>query len=337
MESVKAGKILIIKLCCMGDIVQTTPAMRAFYEAGLEVHLLCSKWVKDIAGMVPFIHKIHIIDSGNPASIIAAILGLRYEKFDIVVNFHRDMKSYIFTALTGARLKAGFEWKGSGRMVDRVFPFDPAQHETQRYLSVARGLGYASEKEYTRLSATRAPLPGGEGKLRIGIFPAGGSNPGTVMPTKIWPAEKFNALIRMFEEKNAAVYVFGSPADRAAVEKAAGGTGARIMITSNIREFASYASGLGAFVASDTGPLHIAAALGVPTVGLFGPTSPEHFGARGENSVNLWEKQACPDSPCCEPLTFHKRKFLGCGDNICMKAITPEKVYDTVMASIKTL
>jgi ADP-heptose:LPS heptosyltransferase len=335
VESEKRKKVLVIKLCCLGDIVQTTPALRAFHEAGLEVHLLCSKWVKDIAGMVPFIDKTHVIDAGNPLSAAAALFRMRREKFDIAVNFHRDLKSFIFMKLAGARLTAGFEWKGSGGMVDRAFKFNPDIHETQRYLSVARGLGFKTDNEYTQLSAVPSELDGASGRLKIGIFPAGGSNPGTVMPTKIWPAEKFNALIRMLEENNAAVYAFGSVQDRPSVENAVKGTGAKIMITRAIGEFASYAAGLDAFVASDTGPLHIAAALGIPAIGIFGPTSPEHFGARGKKSVNLRESGACLDSPCCEPGTFHKRKFLDCADNICMKAVTPEKVFGAIMESLK--
>jgi ADP-heptose:LPS heptosyltransferase len=331
----KKEKILIIKLCCIGDIIQLTPALRAIKDSGAEVHLLCSKWVKEIAEMVPFIDKVHIIDTKNIFSIAAAFFGLRLEKFDIAVNFHRDLKSFIFMKLAGARLTAGFEWKGSGRLVDRAFQFDPNQHETQRYLSVARGLGYTTGNEYTEISAVATKLPGAEGRPKIGIFPGGGSTPGTKMPTKIWPAEKFNALIRLLERDKMEVYAFGSASDRTSVENAVNGTGAKTIITRSIKEFASYAAGLDAFTASDTGPLHIAAALGVPAIGIFGPTSPEHFGARGRKSVNLRESGACADSPCCEPETFHQRKFLDCADNICMKAVTPEKAFGAIIESLR--
>ncbi|HDT15044.1 MAG TPA: glycosyltransferase family 9 protein, partial [Firmicutes bacterium] len=74
------------------------------------------------------------------------------------------------------------------------------------------------------------------------------------------------------------------------------------------------------FVGPDTGPLHIAAAAGVNTIGLFGPSSPDVFGARGVNSVNITADENC--SPCYEPESVHKKFFLKCTDNICMKKIT---------------
>jgi ADP-heptose:LPS heptosyltransferase len=329
-DAAKVKKVLVIKLCCIGDIVQTTPALRAFKEAGLEVHLLCSGWVKDIAALVPFIDRVHVMDSGSILSVISTLLRLRSEKFGLAVNFHRDLRSYIFMTLSGAKVRAGFEWKGAARFLDRAFKFDADQHETIRYLTVARGLGYAADKEYTQLSVDAVVLPGAEGRLKIGVFPAGGSNPGMVVTAKRWPAEKFNALIRMFEEKNASVYVFGSGGDKPIVEDAVKGTGAKIILTGGIREFASYAAGLDAFIASDTGPLHIAAALGIPTVGIFGPTSPEHFGARGIRSVNIYEKKICQKSPCLEPATVHNREFMNCTDNVCIKSITPENIMEAV-------
>ena len=153
------------------------------------------------------------------------------------------------------------------------------------------------------------------------------------MPSKRWPVQNFNALIKKLENAGRAVYVFGAPFDRAVMEEAAKGTGA-VLIERSLRDFAFYAGGMDVFISCDTGPLHIAAALGVKTIGLFGPTSPDVFGARGKNSINLWRRQDC--APCLEPGTVHKKEFLKCADNACMKNISVEIVLEAVEKLLKS-
>jgi ADP-heptose:LPS heptosyltransferase len=328
----KFHKVLFIKLCCLGDIIQTTPSLRAVKESGVEVHLLCGKWVKDIAEMVPYLDKRIIMDTSSPLGYLSALMRVRAEKYDLVINLHRDLKSYVFLSLLGARERAGFSWGKGGLFLNHSFPFDSKAHETERYLSITSGLGFAAKGGHTLIR--RPDIAGGKFDLsgdaiKVGIFPAGGSNPGTVMATKRWPAENFSALIKEMETSGKKVYAFGSEFDRPVIEKAIQGTGAEAVIT-GLKEFAYYVSFMDAFVACDTGPLHIASALGVRCIGLFGPTSPEVFGARGVNTVNLWEKTAC--APCYEPATVRKREFLKCRDNICMKSITVEKAAAAIAA-----
>jgi heptosyltransferase-2/heptosyltransferase-3 len=324
----KNKKVLVVKLCCIGDIIQLTPALRALKEGGCEVHLLCAKWAAEIAAMVPFIDRIHIADMKAPFSIAKAIWRLRTEKFGLVINFHRDLKSYIFISCLGAVRRAGFDWKNGGFFLDERFKYNPAIHETERYLSITDGLGFNSKDKYTSLkppAAAAMQFSIKENVLKVGIFPAGGNNPGTVMPTKRWPVYRFNELIKKFEARGAVVYVFGAEFDRPIISAAIEGTNASPVIT-GLKDFAFYAAKMDIFIGCDTGPMHIASALGVKTIGLYGPSSPEIFGARGINSVNLWMKQAC--APCYEPSTVLKREFLRCADNICMKAITTEMVLE---------
>ncbi len=328
-------KVLVVKLCCIGDIIQLTPALRALKAAGNEVHLVCVKWVKEIAQMVPFIDKIHVVGMNSPFGIASAVLKLRAEKYDLVINYHRDIKSYVFVSFLGGKHKAGFDWGMGKWFLDSSFEFDPKLHETQRYLSVTRGLNIADSGPNTEL---KAPERTGlshklvENKIRIGIFPAGGNNPGTVMAAKRWPAGSFNALIKKFEKEGIFVYVFGAGYDAPVINEAIKGTSAEVII-SGLVEMAFYVSRLDLFIACDTGPLHMAAALGVKTIGLYGPSSPEVFGAKGTNSVNIWEKIPC--APCYEPATVLKRGFLKCGDNICMKKITVEQVFDVAGKMLK--
>lgn len=323
-------KVLVIKLCCIGDIIQLTPALRALKEGGAEVHLLCIGWVVQIADMVPYIDKKHIVNFGNPFSAVYTLLKLMLEKYDAVINFHRDKKSFLFESLLGAKLRAGFKWKGSEKKLTHAFPYDPAVHETERYLSVVNGLGFEAKGGYTQIDRPVINNPVFKippGRVKVGVFPAGGNNPGTVMPTKRWPVENFNELIKQLEKSGRQVFVFGASFDRPVMEAAAKGTGA-VLIESGLKEFAYYAAEMDVFVACDTGPLHIAAALGIKTIGLFGPSSPDVFGGRGKKSVNITAGADC--APCYAPETVHDKKFLECGDNVCMKKISVERVAEEI-------
>ncbi len=239
----------------------------------------------------------------------------------------RDKKSFLFTSFLGAKFRAGFVWKGSEKSLTHAFNYDASLHETERYLSVVKGLGFELKGGHTQINRPVIDNPVFKlqpGKVKVGVFPAGGNNPGTVMPTKRWPLENFNELIKQLEKKGRQVYVFGAVFDRPEMETSAKGTGA-VLIESGLKEFAYYAAGMDVFVACDTGLLHIAAALGVKTIGLFGPSSPDVL-ARGKNSVNVFEGIEC--SPCYAPETVHQKKFLECGDNVCMKKISVERVME---------
>lgn len=326
MPAGRKNKILVIKLCCIGDIVQLTPALRALKEGGAEVHLLCVEWVRQIADMVQFIDKKHIVNFSSPLGAGLTLLKLIAERYDTVINFHRDRKSFLFASLLGAKIRAGFIWQGSEKSLTNAFPYDPKLHETERYLSIVKGLGFAAGTGFTQIQRPALDKPAFDmpsDRVKAGVFPGGGNNPGTVMPAKRWPLENFNKLVKLLEAKGMAVYVFGAAFDRKEIEAASAGTNA-VKIESGLKEFAYYAGGMDLFVACDTGPLHIAAALGVKTIGLYGPSSPAIFGARGKNSVNIWEKTGC--GPCYQPETVFERKFLECTSNKCMQNISVDRV-----------
>ena len=158
-------------------------------------------------------------------------------------------------------------------------------------------------------------------KVKIGIFPGGGKNPGTIMPTKRWPVEFFAELAGLLIKEGKEVCVFGGEID-------ADVTGAfleacpeaKLVVTKNLKDLAYYIPEMTVFIAGDTGPLHMSAALGVKTIGLFGPSSAELVAPRGVHCYNIWKSTEC--APCYEPDTVHYKGYLKCKDNICMKEIS---------------
>lgn len=322
-----AKKILVIKLCCIGDIIQTTPSLRAMKESGAQIHYLCIGWVSELVDMIPFVSKKFVINTSSLSSVINTIAALRREKYDLVVNFHRDAKSYLFAATLGAKYRAGFNWKGQGWFLNSKFTFDPMAHESLRYLSIVRGLGYPVNNELTEIKApAKAEI---KGKKKIGLFPGGGKNPGTTMTTKRWATESFVELAGKLQAGGYSVYFIGGELDADVLRDAECGVrNAEFVMTKNLEQLAGVLSAMDVVVAGDTGPLHMAAALGVKTIGLFGPTSSDLVGPRGTKNINIWKKIEC--APCYEPGTVHYGEFLKCADNRCMKVITVDEVATAV-------
>jgi heptosyltransferase II len=323
-------KILAIKLCCIGDIIQATPALRALKANGAEVHFLCNEWVSDLVDMIPFVSKKFVINTKNPVNVLKTISLLRKEKYDLVVNFHRNVSSNLFAAALGAKYRAGFDWNGKGVFLTHKIPFLSNEHEGMRYLSVVEALGYKRQGIHTEIKAPEMPSAKGLiGKLKAGLFPGGGKNPGTVMVTKRWPAENFVKLAQELDKKDFTVYFFGGEIDKDVISDLESRIpNLKKIMTKDLKELAYYIAEMDVFVAGDTGPLHMSAALGTPTVGLFGPSSPLLVGPPGGHVINIWKQTDC--GPCYEPETVHLKEFLECKDNKCMQAIGVDEVADAV-------
>lgn len=328
-------KILIIKLCCLGDIIQVTPVLRNLKNSGCEIHYLCVEYVKPLLELVPFVDRIFTIDLNSITGIFNTLSVLNKENYDLVINLHRDLKSYLFIFFISAKMKAGFKWGWSFLFLNKSFEFNSNIHESERYLSIIKGLGFEITDKSTKIKIPDCLDEKIEvlANKKTGIFPGGGVNPGTIMYTKRWPIKNFIELSEMLIKDGFSVYVFGGLIDKPLIDeiKKAVPVVKEIMTTS-IRDFVYYVSKMDIFIAGDTGPLHIAAATGTKTIGLFGPSSPELVAPLNINSTYIKGDADC--SPCYVPKTVHKREFLKCKDNMCMKKITPEMVYKTIKSKI---
>ncbi len=324
-------KVLVIKLCCLGDVIQVMPSLKALKDNGYEVHYLCIDFVKPLLELIPYLDKIFTLNTGSIISIFKTLSELNKEKYEIIINFHRDLKSFIFMFFIKSKIKAGFKWGMSSLLLSESFEFNPKIHESKRYLSIIQGLGFMVNDKAGQLIIPDKPAEkcGISGDKKAGIFPGGGVNPGTIMWTKRWPTENFIKLSQILIKDGFSVYVFGGLMDRKLIDIIKKEVSeVKEIMTAGIKDFVYYVSKMDIFIAPDTGPLHIAAAAGVKTIGLFGPSCPELVAPQGQNSVYIKGQADC--SPCYIPETVHKREFLKCKDNICMKSVTVEMVYEKI-------
>ena len=347
MNLSKVKKILIVKLCCIGDVMFTTPLIRTLRKnfPQAEICYLVGKWTKDVLEKNPNINRVIIFDVpfeeksrlSKLKHLLKFIKRLRKEKFDLAINCHRSLASNIFLFLSGVKYRVGFNWHHKGFALNKKINFDYKKHEVERYLDITREIGLNPEDNYLEIGLSEEDRKFTEEiftkfnprrKKSVSVFPGGGVNPKTIMLSKRWPAENYAELCDWIIEKYGAVVFFlGGKDDVGVVEKIISlmkNKAINFAGKTSFRQSAGIIKNSFLFIGGDSGLLYIAAAVGTPTIALFGPSNPNLVSPLGEKHTYIWKKIEC--SPCYIPETVHKREFLKCNDYKCMKAITVNDV-----------
>lgn len=327
-ETTACRKMLIVKPSSLGDVVHSLPFLNAMKRCfpKAEIHWVIAKGLEGLLEGHPMVDRLVIInkdlwkDLSRTGSTLKEIRELYRqlgrEKYDVVVDLQGLLRSGLITHATHAELRIGFSAarEGSRLFYTKKVKTDRDMHAVDRYLKVAAALGCdADEKVF--------PLPPADPAGHIaartaGIGPYVVLVPGARWKTKIWPAESFGKVAAMLPLRSVIV---GSRADRAIADDVmahSGGRAISVVGETSLKELIDVMRAAQAVITNDSGPMHIAAALNVPVVALFGPTSPLKTGPYGSGHVVLQSKAACV--PC------FKRD---CRDMRCMKDLTPEAVY----------
>jgi heptosyltransferase II len=147
--------------------------------------------------------------------------------------------------------------------------------------------------------------------------------PGAVGPAKRWPAAAYAALVGRLLAEGFAVWVLGGPEEKSLAQQIVGGTEARDLTATDLREAILALACASVAVSNDSGLLHVAAALGTPTIGIFGPTSPWHWAPLNPLVAAIQAKIDLPCRPCHKPV-------CRLGHHRCMGEITPDEVFSRV-------
>ncbi len=332
-------KILIIKLSSIGDCVHTLPVLHALREGireDIEIDWLVEEAASSILTGHPLIDELIVSRRGwrkNFAYNLSISRYLNNKKYDIVIDFQGLAKSAIWVLLSGGKRKVGFSNSrelSTFFLNDKPMAYDPDMHAVDRYMELAKYIsGYGGEVVFP-VHIDRAAEARVASLLRdSGISPG---DPFVVLfpvarwATKLWTVEGFSEVTRGISGRFGMKAVFaGGPEDREYISRitGAGGSGA-VDLTgkTGLMELAALLSLSRLAVTVDTGPMHIACAVGTPVVALFGPTAPWRTGPYGDKNVVI--RKALPCSPCF--------KRVCPTDNECTRDITPEEVLDAIGA-----
>jgi heptosyltransferase-1 len=305
--------ILLVKLSSLGDVIQTLPtleALRSLYPQGHITWLVEDAHAPMLAGHpaldevwpVPRIRLGTSKGMGDLKEVFQVARRLQEKPFDLVIDLQGLLKSAVWVALARSDRKLGYDHTRELSylaLTERLAPFDPEAHAVWRYLNLARYLGAPAEPPRFRLGFTMSRDSGHLQSLETGrpvvIF-----HPGARWPTKLWPATHWAHLAEwLVREKGFQVAITGTPGDRELAQEIADHTEAPLRDLTgrtSLPELAAVLQQAHLAVTTDTGPMHLAAALGTPVAALFGPTAPWRtgpFGA-GHEVVRL----ALPCIPC---------------------------------------
>jgi heptosyltransferase I len=283
-------RFLIVRLTALGDILHTVPAVAALRSAhpGAKIDWVVErKWAPVLEGSLA-INEVIPFDRRSMWGALESVQRLRENRYTCAIDFQGLYKSSILAGLSGAGRRVGFEraWvreKGAAIFyTDRVTPVGRHVGELNYSLAEFAGASRPASPEYP----LRVPA-GGAASIRARLHDLGISGPYIVVGpggswrAKCWPAERYGEFCREFEKQNnIRVILIHGPDEKSIAEQVvrAAAPAVPLVVGTTIEELMGLLAHARCLVAADSGPLHLAAALGTPVVGLYGPTDPARNG-----------------------------------------------------------
>jgi heptosyltransferase-2 len=278
----RVASLLVVCPSWVGDTVMATPVLRALREhrPGARIIALARPGLEELLEGAPWIDDVMVVGKSGLTGLMAGARAIRSAKPQVVLVLPNSFRSALTVRLAGVPVRIGYGRDGrSWLLTTAISP--PKQRPipaVEYYAHLAESaLGVEGISRRMDLFITPGQREAASGVLRDVPRPFVALNPGANRADKRWPAERFAAVAAALHERHGlAIAVTGSPTERdviAAVMRAARSPiidlAARGMTLGSLKAVLAEASLL---ITNDTGPRHIAAALGTPTVVLFGPT-----------------------------------------------------------------
>jgi ADP-heptose:LPS heptosyltransferase len=296
-------RTLFVRLDNAGDVLLCGPAVRAVAAGSRRVALLAGPAGADAARLLPGVDEVLVwrapwsgfdpppVDRGDVIALLDRLTG--YDAAVVSTSFHQSpLPAALLLRLAGVRHIAAISEDYPGSLLDVRHRVEDGLPEAERALSLARAAGFRPPPGDDGRLAVRRPLPAVPG---VGDGPYVVLHPGVSVPARAWPEDRCAKAVRQLTERGRRVVVTGGPHERALTARVAGDTGVDLGGRTSFAELAAVLDGAGAVVAGNTGPAHLAAAVGTPVVSLFAPVVPaERWAPYGVRHVLLGDQAA----PC---------------------------------------
>lgn len=313
----------------LGDVILSLPAVRDIRRAnpGARIHVLARPSVAALYEAVPEIDGV-VIAKGLFAEMRAMGQG-----FDLAILLTNSIGTALAATVGGVPERWGYSTEARGVMLTRKTPVPRdvrGRSQVHYYRAMLAAMGVPpSDALDTSLTPPSAWIEAGRSLLGSGSFL--GVAPGAAKGSaKQWPPARFaEAADRIASELGAKAVLLGSPADAGAaaeVEAAMKTPVLNLCGRTDLRAFAGVVSSLQALIANDSGAMHLGAALGIPTVGVFGPTNADETHPVGPRATFVRGVAEC--SPC---------GHVTCPiDHRCMTSVAPEAVAEVLIQQVRS-
>ncbi|MBK6687237.1 MAG: glycosyltransferase family 9 protein [Deltaproteobacteria bacterium] len=361
-------KILFLKLIEQGATVLAAPAIKAAVDrCGREnVYFAVFPENRPILDILELIPKENVLElrHGDLLSFARDALGLFWRCRQLGIDTVVDMEfmaraSAILAYLSGARFRVGLfrftsEGPYRGDLMTHRVQYNPYLHTSIAYRLLFEALDQdPAEVPLLKIPTRRPPdrprfVPTATETARVkeilrsrlgrpvpGPLVLLNPNTGDLLPTRMWPTERFIELGRrlLAEHPDLTLGITGAPSERAGAEAVAQQIGTDRVVclagATTLREVLVLYTLADVLVTNDSGPGHFASMTDIHNVVLFGPETPQLFGPLGENRHVLWAQLAC--SPCVSP---YNHRFSPCTNNRCMQVINVDEVHQVVTRAL---
>lgn len=365
--SAPPSRVLLLRLERIGDLLMTRAAIQAVRERApaAEIDLVVGRWNEGLAQAIPGITRVGTLDvpwlargavRHRAGDLARTAWSWRSRRYDLAINFEGDIRSNALLRLTGVPRRVGFGMAGGGSLLTDAVEYDPRQHASinalrlvERAFALRTG---ALEDGLDPRRAAAAPaliLPEqarlGAARLLSGGLDAGVTDPaprqarwialhpGGDRAIKIWAPDRFVELARRLAARGPARFVItGGPGDRAVADAVASALSRALPVVNlagraDLLTLAAVLERSAILVTGDTGPMHLAAAVGTPVVGIFGPSDPVRWGPLSQAAVAV--RIDLPCSPC----NRIRRPPTRCVGHVpdCLAGIDVDRVYDAAV------
>jgi heptosyltransferase-1 len=298
--------ILIVRLGALGDIVHAVPAAAALRHAFPDARIdwLVESKHRAMVDLITVVDRAVPLDRPSVSGWLDVSRRMQEIQYDVAIDFQGLMKSAVLARASGAPRVIGFSiWHLREKAarpfyseIHRDTPSERADHVIRQNLGLLQTLGVddmtvrfpLAEVQSDALAEIRATL----GRER----PFALINPGAAWPNKRWPPERFGEVAAFLREiRDLPSFVLWGPGEEglagAVVERSDGA--ARVAPATRIADLLALSRAAALMISGDTGPLHLAAAVGTPTVSLFGPTDPQRNGPWSDDDVAVSRYGSC--------------------------------------------
>lgn len=327
--------VLIIRLWTLGESLLTIPIIKKLKDEGYCVSVLVTKRSKGVFENINFIDE--IIDLENFWELLK-----NFKKYDVVIDTEPYLNISTILGWFLGKNVIGFKGLFRDKIYDFKIKYDDKTHAVYNFCNMLKpfGITYKPEKlvplNYNQKDKENVDKlldsHNLSNKKLIGIH----CGTAETAPWRSWKKGKFAKLIERLVENGFCVVLTGSNGDYKINEEVLS-----LIITpykykvfnfagkTNLREFSYLLTKFEVFISNDTGPMHLSAAMGTKTIGLFGPNLPERFAPFGKGNIVIYKAKDLKCSPC---INVHKGEFKECELNgKCMDLIDIEDVMNAVI------
>jgi len=351
----KSKKVLITRLCCVGDVIYSIPLIKTIKrnDPDVKITYVVTNWCKQIIEMVPEIDDIIVFDAPyQKISILSKLLHsfslwrkIFFGKYYVGINLHRSIFFPIIFFFANIKVRIGF---GKNIFLNRKVFYDDTLHESKKFLSLLSSFNYKeiielpeilpSEEDKTFVDNLLSKYNIAENNILVGIYADGGRNPGQIMEIRQLSSDKYIEFIQNVLKKysNITFLLINSKEGKGNAEKineAINNKNCILLSNLTLKQIAALSEKCKTFIGGDTGILHLAAATGTKVIMFYGPDNPNQWAPLNDGNKIIFHLIDC--SPCYTPVTVKdKSNFVGntfiCkrGDALCMKIITVEEILN---------